>query len=139
MTNRKWESPSENCEYIIKKLFESKSDDEITRSEIISKIEETKETDINANVLSGVLNKLKKNGYLITVNRGKYMLNKVEFNKDKESIQYKIKLILDTVVDTFESEIDKNIKVQDIKTIDDINAINKLNNILEDLKNKNLN
>lgn len=130
------ETPSTALENATKELFLSNKEKIFNREEILSNaIISTNRKDINLNMLSGVMHRLKIQGFAINIERGKYCYNQ-NFNTEIVNENYilsKCKSILEKVITEFENEISK-IDAMRVETNEDIQNMKYLKQALKDLK-----
>lgn len=131
------DSPSSALEEYIKKLLHDNKGLEFDRKTLLDKsMEELRRNDLNSNILSGVIHRMKLDGYIISKVRGKYLYNENYGKSDNEDyITAKSKSIVDKLILDFENDISK-IDILQIKSENDIKKIKYLDRILKDLKDK---
>lgn len=130
------ETPSTALENATRELFLANKEKTFNREEILSNaIISTNRKDINLNMLSGVMHRLKTQGFVVNIERGKYCYNQ-KFNIEDVNENYilsKSKSILDKVILEFENEISK-IDAMKVETNEDIKNMQYLKQALKDLK-----
>lgn len=133
----KIKTPSAALEEIIRSLMTNDKDKVFEREKLLADaILITQRDDINTNVISGVINRLKNQGFLIMVGRGKYCYNKELDNKKEERYSLlKSKEIMDKIISDFEFEPSK-IDVTKIETVEDLETIKHIKGAFNYLKEK---
>lgn len=133
----KIKTPSAALEEIIRSLMTNDKDKVFEREKLLADaILITQRDDINTNVISGVINRLKNQGFLIMVGRGKYCYNKELDNKKEERYSLlKSKEIMDKIISDFEFELSK-IDVTKIETVEDLETIKHIKGAFNYLKEK---
>lgn len=133
----KIKTPSAALEEIIRSLMTNDKDKVFEREKLLADaILITQRDDINNNVISGVINRLKNQGFLIMVGRGKYCYNKELDNKQEERYSLlKSKEIMDKIISDFEFELSK-IDATKIETVEDLETIKHIKGAFNYLKEK---
>lgn len=133
----KIKTPSAALEEIIRSLMTNDKDKVFEREKLLADaILITQRDDINSNVVSGVVNRLKNQGFLIMVGRGKYCYNKELDNKQEERYSLlKSKEIMDKIISDFEFELSR-IDATKIETVEDLETIKHIKVAFNYLKEK---